>query len=202
MAEITGVMRRIEEVFLHGVPGVTEIWLIRHGDCYEGLADITAPDPPLSDFGRRRAAALAGRVAGAGIAAVYSSKSRRAVETASALGLPVATDDRFREIQNDPAAAVQFVMNRYQSFSETPESVVARMTEAIDELIERHPGQRVAVVSHGVAMLCYLASLLRLEFTQLRLLPYYTSISVIRGLEERRMVGSLVDATHVADVRP
>lgn len=196
-------MRRIEEVFLHGVPGVTEVWLIRHGDCYEGLSsDVSAPDPPLSDFGRRQASALASRVSRFGLAAVYASESRRAVETASALGLPVTTDARLREIQNDSSAAVQFVMNRYQSFTETPEEVATRMTAAVDALIERHPGQRVAVVSHGVAILCYLASLLKLEFTQLRLLPYYTSISIIRGKEERRMVGSLVDATHVADLRP
>lgn len=195
-------MRKIEEVFLHGVPGVTEVWLIRHGDCYEGLSDLSTPDPPLSDFGRRQAAALASRIAPYGLVAAYSSPSRRALETASALGLAINVDERFREIQNDAAAAVQFVMNRYQSFTETPSEVVARMTAAVDALIERHPGQRVAVVSHGVAILCYLASLLRLEFTQLRLLPYYTSISIIRGKEERRMVGSLVDATHVADLRP
>lgn len=195
-------MRKIEEVFLHGVPGVTEVWLIRHGDCYEGLEDRSAPDPGLSEFGRRQAAALAVRLASFDLAAVYSSESRRAVETAAALGLPVVRDNRFREIQNDPSAAVEFVMNRYQSFTETPEAVVARMTETIDELIRKHPGERVAVVSHGVAILCYLAALLRLEFTQLRLLPYYTSISIIRGLEDRRMVGSLVDATHVTDVRP
>jgi len=64
-----------------------------------------------------------------------------------------------------------------------------------------HPGGRVAIVSHGVAILCYVGSLMGLEIPAgLRLMPYYTSVTVVRvnlGLD-RRMVGSLVDATHLA----
>jgi len=52
-----------------------------------------------------------------------------------------------------------------------------------------------------VAILCYIGSLMGLEIPSgLRLMPYYTSVTVVRvnlGLD-RRMVGSLVDATHLA----
>lgn len=194
-AELTGVMRRIEEVFLHGVAGATEVWLIRHGDCYTDLTDVS--DPPLSDLGHRQARRLAKRVRSAGIGSVYASDFRRAVQTAEAIGLPVKQDPRLREIQNDPGAAVRVVLNKNLTYSESAEQVQARMTAAVSEIALAHPGERVAVVSHGVAILLYACSVMRLEFSDLRLLPYYTSVTVVRVHPDRSMVGSLVDATHL-----
>ena len=197
-ADITRIMRRVEKAFLFGVPGTTEVWLIRHADCYQDMAD--AADPPLSPLGREQALRVGERVRAAGVGAVYSSDSLRAIETAQAIGLEASYDPRLREIENDPRAAVQMVLNRHQSFTESAESMAKRMTEALDEIAGRHPGERVAVVSHGVAILCYVGSLMGLEIPAgLRLMPYYTSVSVVRinlGLD-RRMVGSLVDATHL-----
>ena len=33
-------MRSLDALFLVGVEGVTEIWLVRHADCYDGLTEI------------------------------------------------------------------------------------------------------------------------------------------------------------------
>ena len=71
------------------------------------------------------------------------------------------------------------------------------MRAAIDEIGERHPGRRVAVVSHGAAIIAYLSDVLQLEPGRLRMLPYYTSISVVRALGDRRMVGALGDVAHL-----
>jgi len=57
---MTQAMRSLEALFLIGIEGVTEIWLVRHGDCYEGMSD--GGDPPLSPLGRKQAARLAERV--------------------------------------------------------------------------------------------------------------------------------------------
>lgn len=198
-AELTRVMRRVEKAFLHGVPGTTEVWLIRHGDCYSDLVDTD--DPPLSRLGQEQARRVAERVNQTGVSAVYSSDLRRAAETAAAISAEVTADPRLREIGNDPAAAAQFVLNRHQSFTESAESVAMRMGQAMDEIAAWHQGQRVAVVTHGVAILCYVAGLMGLEIPAgLRLMPYYTSVTVVRvNLElDRRMVGSLVDSTHLA----
>ncbi|HCG03245.1 MAG TPA: hypothetical protein DEV93_22245, partial [Chloroflexi bacterium] len=54
---MTQAMRSLEAAFLIGVRGVTVIWLVRHGDCYEGMAE--GSDPPLSALGRTQAARLA-----------------------------------------------------------------------------------------------------------------------------------------------
>ena len=188
-------MRKIERLFLHGVDGVTEVWLIRHGDCYTGMTN--SADPPLSDLGHRQAKLLAERARNAGVSAVYASDLTRAVETAQAIGLAVTTDRRLREIQNDALEGAKVVLNDSLSYSESAEEVQARMTEAISEIAEAHPGERVAVVSHGVAILLYACSVLRMEFSDLRLLPYYTSVTVVRVHPDRVMVGSLVDATHL-----
>ncbi len=77
---MTLAMRSLEASFLIGVEGVTEIWLVRHGDCYEGMSD--GADPPLSALGRKQAELLAERVARLKPSAVYSSPYRRAFETA------------------------------------------------------------------------------------------------------------------------
>ncbi len=72
-----------------------KIYFIRHGD----------PDYKndcLTDLGRRQAAALAERLSGSGIEAIYSSTNGRAMQTAeytaSRLGLPVTPLDYMREI--------------------------------------------------------------------------------------------------------
>jgi len=198
-AELTRVMRRVEQAFLFGVPGTTEVWLIRHADCYQDMRDTG--DPPLSALGREQARRVGERIRQAGVTAVYSSDSRRAVETAQAISDDVVEDPRLREIENDPTAAVQLVLNRHQSFTESAEAVAKRMHEAVDLAAAAHPGGRVAMVTHGVAILSYVGSLMGLEIPAgLRLMPYFTSITVVRvnlGLD-RRMVGSLVDATHLA----
>ena len=198
-AELTRVMRRVEQAFLFGVPGTTEVWLIRHADCYADLVETT--DPPLSALGRSQAGLLAERLKRVQLDAVYSSDSRRAAETAAAVSADVSLDRRLREIENDPTAAVQLILNRHQSFTESAEAVAKRVGEAVDEAARRHPGGRVAMFTHGVAALCYIGSLMGLEIPAgLRLMPYYTSVSVVRvNLElDRRMVGSLFDATHLS----
>jgi probable phosphoglycerate mutase len=196
--ELTRIMRRVEQAFLFGVPGTTEVWLIRHADCYQDMSETG--DPPLSPLGRAQAQRVGKRIRRAGIREVYSSDSRRAVETAQAISDEVVKDPRLREIENDPTAAVQLVLNRHQSFTESAEAVARRMGEAVDEAAAAHPGGRIAMVTHGVAILSYVGSLMGLEIPAgLRLMPYFTSVTVVRvnlGLD-RRMVGSLVDATHL-----
>jgi broad specificity phosphatase PhoE len=186
---MTQAMRSLEAAFLIGVDGVTEIWLVRHGDCYEDMAE--GADPPLSATGRRQAERLAERVRRAGAKAIYSSPYRRAVETARILGDHVREDARLVEIE------LELREDNSLDFKETPTSVLERMRAAIDDIVEAHPGEHVVVVTHGVALMAYISDVLRLEPGQLRLLPYFTSVSVIRALGDRRMVGGIADTSHL-----
>ena len=186
---ITEAMRSLEAAFLIGVEGVTTIWLVRHGDCYEDMAE--GPDPPLSATGRKQAERLAKRVRHAGATAIYSSPYRRAVETARFLGDDVHEDPRLVEIE------LALGDDGSLDFKEPATSVVDRMRSAIDDIVAAHPGEHVAVVTHGVALMAYITDVLRLEPGQVRLLPYFTSVSVVRALGDRRMVGSIADTAHL-----
>ena len=186
---MTQAMRSLEAAFLIGVEGVTVIWLVRHGDCYEGMAE--GSDPPLSALGRTQAARLAERVNRVGATAVYSSPFRRAVETARTISNDVQEDDRLVEIQ------LELGDDGNLEFKESAASVVERMHSAIDDIVAAHPGEHVVVVTHGVALMAYISDVLHLEAGQLRLLPYYTSVSVVRALGDVRMVGTIADTAHL-----
>jgi probable phosphoglycerate mutase len=186
---LTQAMRSLEAAFLIDVEGVTEIWLVRHGDCYEDMADEV--DPPLSALGRKQVERLAERVRRAKPAAVYSSPYKRALETARAMSDEVQVDKRLIEMELTLGSDGEL------EFTEMPNHVVERMSAAIDDIAAAHPGQRVIVVGHGAAIVSYITHVLRLEPGQLRLLPHYTSVSVVRALSDRRMVGALGDRAHL-----
>jgi probable phosphoglycerate mutase len=187
--QLVRAMQSLEAAFLIGLEGVTEIWLIRHADCYFQMTDRT--DPPLSSIGRDQATRLAKRKQGVEHAAVYSSPYQRALETAKAIGYDVHVDDRLVEMElevNDDGSL---------DLREPQSDVVSRMTAAVDEMIANHPGERVVAVSHGAAIMSYLSNVLHLEPFQLRMYPYFTSISVVRALGDRRMIGALGDVAHL-----
>jgi probable phosphoglycerate mutase len=188
-ARMTQAMRSLEAAFLIGIEGVTEIWLVRHGDCYEGMTE--ASDPPLSLLGRGQAERLAERVRRVGASAIYSSPHRRAIETARILGEHVREDPRLVEIELDLGEEGKL------EFKESAASVVERMRAAVDDIVKAHPGQHVVVVTHGVALMAYISDVLHLQPGQIRLLPYYTSISVVRALGDLRMVGGIADTAHL-----
>jgi 2,3-bisphosphoglycerate-dependent phosphoglycerate mutase len=185
---VTTAMRSIERAFLIGVEGTTEVWLIRHADVYDGMNDFT--DPPLSLLGREQAARLAARMRRVDVAAVYASPLARAQETARAFADQVTTDDRLLEARTE-------LRDGHIEMVETPSDVVARMRQAVDSAAAAHPGRRVAMVGHGVAIVHYVTEVLQLESGTLRIFPYYTSISVVRAKDERRMVGWIGDVAHL-----
>ena len=187
-------MRSVERAFLIGVEGVTEVLLARHGDCYETL-DVTQDDPPLSPLGEEQARLLGDRLRGVDLAAVYSSPLRRALQTARAVRKEVIVDDRLSE------TPTEIVDQGHVRMTETPESVITRITHAVDDAVHHHRGRRVLIVFHAMAMLHYLSDVLRIEPGKFRFLPYYTSLSTVRALGDRRMVGSLGDVAHLEGTR-
>ena len=186
---LTRAMRSLEALFLIGVEGVTELWLVRHADCYRDMTE--ADDPPLSSLGRDQAQRLAERVRHAKPAAVYSSPYRRAMETARAITDDVRIDNRLIEM------ALDISEDGTLDFKEEPVAAAARMRRVVDDLVREHDGERVVVVSHGASIIACISDVMQLEPGRLRLLPYYTSISTVRVLGARRMVGALGDIAHL-----
>src|SRR5207248_7935324 len=93
--DVIRAMRSLEQSYLVGVEGVSEVWLVRHADVYDGLDDVH--DPPLSPRGREQAGRLAQRMRALPVAAVYASPARRAQETARHLADDVRLDSRIGE---------------------------------------------------------------------------------------------------------
>lgn len=182
----------------------------------------------LSDLGRRQAQALARRLALYTISAIYSSPMGRSVQTArplaEALGLEVVIDDDLREVElgpiggeaeglTDPAAVAALLRQRLREIAEVavtggdwsvipgsePRAAMrARITAAVARIHAAHPGERVAVFSHGGLINAYFAALLDLDR------DYFfpaanTSVSVARVLGERRLLMALNDITHLRE---
>ncbi|HLH69719.1 MAG TPA: histidine phosphatase family protein [Candidatus Dormibacteraeota bacterium] len=205
------MVRRLHERHLLEVPGVRELWLIRHADAYWGLETLEdGPiDPPLSERGRGQAARLAARLRPVRLHAIWSSDLRRARETAAAVaagrGLEVRVDPRLREVRTDwdEGREPRAVPPGTYPFPEPAEAVVARMRSAMEEIVEGLAGipddpARAAVVTHNAAIAIYVSSLLGLSWGQLPVLPYFTSVTVVAVAEGRFVVRSIADATHLS----
>ena len=103
--------------------------LVRHGETDWNAAGRLQghTDRPLNEYGRTQAKRLAEQLAGDGIAAIYASDLVRARETAEILG---------------ERLDVEFE-------GEATEAHRERVLRAVRRIAERHPGQRIVVVTHG-----------------------------------------------------
>ena len=125
-------------------------------------------DAPLTDTGVQQAAAAAKRLAQAGIGAIVSSPLQRTVRTAeevsAATGVPVVTDDGFRETDFGAWEGLTFaeVRERWPSEmtawladpsvappgGESFAQVSERVTAALHRVLAERAGQTVLIVSH------------------------------------------------------
>ena len=135
---------------------MTTLLLVRHGETdwnAEGKLQGHT-DRPLNDYGRRQARALAERLAGEEIEAVYASDLSRARETAeilgAQLGLPVAVDPDLREKNwGNWEGLTPDERLRIEYEGESSDDHRARTLRAVERIVERHPAGRVVVVTHG-----------------------------------------------------
>jgi 2,3-bisphosphoglycerate-dependent phosphoglycerate mutase len=155
-------------------PAPTRVLCIRHGETawnatrrWQGNAPV-----PLNEAGLAQSAALGRYLARNGfrVDALYSSDLPRAMQTAGAvadaLGLTIVTESRLREIDlgdwqgltHDEVAAwdgERFA--QYQAAwrscpppnGESRLQLQVRARAAFDDISARHPGQTLALVSHG-----------------------------------------------------
>lgn len=197
--------------------GTTRLILLRHGEpdetvrgrCYGRL------DPGLSARGRdqiRRAWLLLGNH---DAAAIYSSPSRRAVESANlrAVNTPAAeVDERLREIDfgefegltyREIAARYPQKYDEWMTYptnvafpgGETFATMSARVRAGIDEIRRVHSGQTVVTVSHGGVNRVALAEALDLDPRHIfRLAQAYACVNVIDYAGDEPVV-RLVNAT-------
>ena len=196
---------------LVGVDGVREVWLIRHADAYAGIESLAEGpvDPPLSRRGREQAERLSTRLAAVPLHAVWSSDLLRARQTAEEIArgraVEVRVDRRLREVRThwDDGREPERLPPGSYPFPEPEADVVERMKAVIAEVVGGLPEVegtpvRAAVVTHNGAIAIYLSSVLGLGWGQLRVLPQFTSVSVVAIKGDQVVVQSIADATHLA----
>ena len=202
----------LNERYLVGVPGVCELWLIRHGDAYGGMGALAEGviDPPLTERGRWEVERLAARMASVPIDAVWSSPLRRTAETAREIAagrdLDVRIDDRLREVRMhwDEGREPERLAPGSYPFPEPEEEVAQRMRSVLADVVACLAGAdgaappRAAVVTHNGTIAIYLMSVLGLRWGQLRVMPQFTSVSVVAVKDDLTVVHSIGDVTHLA----
>jgi broad specificity phosphatase PhoE len=164
----------------------TRMYLVRHGatqlTAEDRFSGETAVD--LSDEGRWQAARLGERLQDQEISALYCSPLSRCLETAEIIGRPSGltpvTRDGLREISHGhweglTRAQVEFSHgDEYEAWDEDPftfapeggESgvqVLARALPVVRDVVTRHVGQRVLVVSHKATIRLLLCILLGID---------------------------------------
>ena len=116
---------------------------------------------------------------GSRAAVVYSSEERKAMDTASAIArrwaAGVRTDERLGEVRRPytdgdyRAVAADYLRNGNDEW-EPREAVIARFSSAIDAA--RVTGDECVVVSHGLAMSLYVASVVEID-----VVAFWTSLT-------------------------
>ena len=145
-------------------PGATEIVFVRHGASAEAIPGERFPltdghgDPPLSPVGEEQARAVAGRLAGEPLDAVFVTGLARTVQTAAPLAARLGVEPRvvpeLREVRlgdweggefrirvhdGDPVAMRAIAEERWDVIpgAETMDDLAARVRAGVDAIVEQ-----------------------------------------------------------------
>ncbi|GAB1470747.1 hypothetical protein MASR2M66_16250 [Chloroflexota bacterium] len=161
----------------------TDLWLVRHGQTDWNLAGRwqgQASDAPgLNETGMAQARQAREKLKDGSFSAIYSSDLLRARQTAEIIAEPlelqVTLEPHLREMNlgawegmMSEAIAVQYpqelakrMQDPYHTKApngESPEEVAGRVLTAVREIADRHAGESVLIVAHGVSLalvICY-----------------------------------------------
>jgi probable phosphoglycerate mutase len=127
-------------------------------------------DPPLSSLGREQARLVCARLAGDSIQAIYATPLQRTAQTAAPLaerlGLEIGVEPDLREVflgewegglfrkmvaTGHPLALQMAAEERWDAIpgAEPADALASRVRGAVEKIAAAHPGQRVAVFTHG-----------------------------------------------------
>jgi probable phosphoglycerate mutase len=168
--------------------------IVRHGESewnrinrYQGQQDA-----PLSELGRKQAAALGERLKHEKIDVVYSSRLQRAAHTAQAIvahhpGLEIIYDDALLEINHGEWPGGE-------SFS----NVLKRVLDFRERICKIHANQTVLISTHDVIVKILVADALGMNMDRInRIWVTNASISVIEYGDDLPYLVSLSEACHL-----
>jgi broad specificity phosphatase PhoE len=168
---------------------VSKLILVRHGQSTWNIERRIQGtlDPPLSDEGRRQAEALARRLRGLELAAIYASPRRRALETAEivarGLGRPVLPHPALAEIglgawEGRTVAELRASYGQaYDRWLDAPQdhappgaepagAFVRRVVDGIGEMAGAHPEGTVLLATHAMVVRAVVGHAIGLDFNR------------------------------------
>lgn len=171
----------------------TTVYLVRHAHAHWTTDDTR----PLSEAGTEAAKRLAALLSDRPIAAIYSSPSRRAIDTvaplADRLGLQVQLMPDLRERELLPMAPELFdeavastwrFPERAPPGSESNDVAQRRGLNALESVLDRHRQQHIVVSTHGTLMTLMLNGLdpsLGFEFWRRLSFPDVYALELVEG---------------------
>lgn len=217
----------IDRAFLSNDPEAGHLILVRHGQQQWPDPETASVgdwvDPPLSELGRRQAAAVAAYLASEPVSTVYSSHLKRAHDTGRAVSTThevehitieqleeinlygdLPPDSRPVEILGEKViggARERFVLTRrWDSYphGETSAAFRQRVGLAVEGAIADHPGETVVVACHAGVINTYLADLLGLS-VDMFYRPAHASVHRVRFKGNVRAIESLNEQTFLRD---
>lgn len=160
----------------HKPPDAVELLLVRHGESQVAHMDAPFPlvagqgDPELAPEGRHQADRVADRLSVMRIDAIYVSNLRRTAQTAAPLarrlGLTPREEPDLREVglgewegglfrkmvaDNNAVAQRMWAQERWDVIpgAEPTDAFAGRVRRVVERLAAAHPGERLAVFTHG-----------------------------------------------------
>ena len=219
----------LDQPFLTGLPGVVTVSFVRHGkqDVPSGaFTPALWADPPLSELGKRQAAAVGAAFAVEPVDAVLCSHLERAHETArhvaAAHGLEPIVYPELREVETyrdvpdgvkleDILSPVMWhgVHERFtrerrwdvSPFSESSAEFRHRVVTVVEGILAMHAGTRLAIVCHGGVINAYIGHLLGLQ-EDMFFRPAHASVSRVLVGHGRRVIHTLNELHHLQSVDP
>jgi phosphoserine phosphatase len=199
----------------------TRFYLVRHGETQSNLAGLFCgqSETALTDLGREQARLLGDRLAATGFGAAYSSDLSRCVDTArqilgerelDVIAVPELREMAYghwemrsgAELRKEAPEVFKRLWDPDYEFcapgGESVSQVRMRMHRFLLELVARHAGQEVLVVSHGGAIQCLISGVLGMPPSATwRLVIENTGVSVLDCYGERILVSRLNDRSHL-----
>lgn len=199
----------------------TRVLIARHGETYGNIDQLFCghSETELTPRGVAQAQALGERLRGEAITAAYASDLSRAQETARHIldgrEVPLELEPRLREMhygewearpgkevfEQHPDLLRAFVdCTGVPPGAESIEALRGRTAEAVRDVVRRHRGETVLLVSHGNAIMALLAELLAMPLAHTWAFWLdNASLTTVRFSEAGRVVLlSCNDATHTA----
>lgn len=181
----------------------TNLLLVRHGQSEANTKKYFAGhlDAPLTETGRKQAEKMAAYVRTYPVSVIYASDLSRAFDTAlpigTSLSLPVVPDVRLREICAGEWQGKSFdylYQNKayniwltgdsdvYPTGGESIPDLFVRADAFLADILEKHPGETVAVVTHATPIRVLKAKWQNIPISEIKTVssPPNASVTLVR----------------------